>query len=81
MCDLNDPTYKAFCGLSVSTLFSKLSHNPDFLKKAFKPKKCRLIFYTNMYESFLILSRIQRDKIKIYIGHQVTYILSCFNKP
>jgi len=40
------------------------------------------VFSTNLYETFLILTRIKRDMIKMYIGLHVEYpsFLSHFNE-
>jgi len=52
------------------------------LLKIILRKTCGLIFSTTLYDNFLILSSIQRDPIKMYIGHQVRYslFLSYFNE-
>ena len=54
------------CGLSGCTYFSTLSHKrQDFLKKdVTEHKMCVLIVSTILAETFLILSRPERDMIK-----------------
>ena len=45
--------------------FSTLPHKRcDFRKKVTEHKMCVLIFSTNMYKTFLIVTRIQRDIVK-----------------
>jgi hypothetical protein len=51
-----------------------LSHKQDDLKKLLNIKLC-LIFSNILSETFLILSRIELDTIKIYIGVHVKYML------
>ena len=76
MCHFNYQTCKARGGLSGSTSHYPLSHKPQvFLETFINRKKCGLIFSTTFYVNFLIPSSIQRDTIKLYIGHQVRYSL------
>jgi len=43
---------------------------------------CVVVFYTNLYETFLILKRTERHMIKMYISLHVKYhlVLSDFNE-
>ena len=54
------------CGLPHSTIiFSTFSHKRyDFREKVTEHKMCDLIFSTTLYETFLILGNIERDKMK-----------------
>ena len=63
--------------------FPTLSHKRhDFRKKKNLNTKCVLILSTNLSERCIILSRIDRDMIKMYIGLHAKYLFffSYFNK-
>ena len=58
-----------------STLSQKLH---DFRKKkVIEQKMCVLIFSTNFSETFLILRRTERDRLRSYIGLPVKTLQSC----
>jgi hypothetical protein len=62
--------------LPDSSLFSTLPHKRNYFRKYFiEHEICVSIFSNILYEIFLILRRIQRDTIKMYIGLQVKYLL------
>jgi hypothetical protein len=72
--------YCPVCGLSGLQYLSTLSHKQhEFRKRVSKQKICVLIFYTILFEKFLIVRRIKRDKVHSF---QVKYPLfsSDFNE-
>jgi len=69
------PYYIAICGLTVSTIFSTLSHKRHYFwwweggggergRDVIEHKMCVLIFSTILYEIFPILRKTERDIIK-----------------
>jgi hypothetical protein len=77
------PALRVYCpvsGLSGLQYLSTLSHKQhEFRKTGIKQKMCVLLFYTTLSEKFLIVRRIQRDKVHSF---QVKYPLfsSDFNE-
>jgi len=56
--------------------FSMFSHKQHYFRQnVIEYKICVLIFSTNMSETCLILSRTERDVIKMYIFFRVKYTL------
>ena len=63
-CKAHAPYYVVICGLSGSTIFSHIINDTIFeggKRKVIEHEVCVLIFSTTLYETFLIIRRIQRD--------------------
>jgi len=67
------------CNLRPARLYSihhhHLINSKNSEKKAIEHEMYVLICYTNLYETFLILRRTERDMIKVYTGLHVKYRL------
>jgi hypothetical protein len=84
VCSLCYPAYKAHApcfivifGLSDSTIFFPLYliSGTIFWRKVTERKMRALIFSINLSETFFIITRIERDMIKLCIGFDLKYLL------
>ena len=83
-CNAHAPYYVVICGLSGSTIFF-FSHYvtiSEIFEKKMSDIRCVLIFPTELFETFLVLRRIQRDIIQHVQGSssEVLLFLPDFHK-
>ena len=82
VCNANAPNFHLWPARVYSIFPRCLINSKNFEKRLFEHKICVLIVSINLFETFLILKRIERDMIKYVFWSSSTYplFLSDFNE-